>query len=674
MDKEKLLSYFEAHYLSKREVLFRLPLNLPIDAFWQELQNRRKARATVLPLYNASGRPYWFAVTDTMVSASEKLCEAALEQDDSFDPYRVQMTGTIMQECFFTSFVEGAQIPVQEAMDFLQRGTEPENIQEQMLWNNRNAWVSVMNALYRPIDEGMLKSLAFMLTEDMEGCSEEYRQSDQHPIAAMNNEPYSLPSSYILPERMNDYCKYLQSPDVHPLIKAAVGQAYILVSRPFQEGNERMSRMISYIVLMRSGYEFFRDISISGMIARESYRYYKSMCEILREENDGDLTYFIEYFLDMLSRALDTKRQADLRREQESIEAERNMATQPLRPPTPPTSVEEPTIVEMDEPTENDEPDIDEISNDSAPETADSPPGCAEFWKVVDSLERSFSTKEQNVARVIRLMLKAGKTSFTLNDWRSMAKYSKTAAQNARDCMLAKGLIDNVGSHHEGLFRFALDGIIRPQKKDRTAKSAVTAATPSSELIELLTSLEEHTDSARDMRIGKYIRQLVDAGITVTSAQDWVAANPVSKNVYAEDFRRAASLGILKKVIDKAPNILHYEINMVPRKSERFDNMTDMQRNCLAMLYERFHQHPFTVDEGAKCIQKPVSTSAYHFSNLMSMGALKCKKEPGRLVLYNVAVTPDEHPECFSESENKNVAAKMTRPTGSSSVGSIASA
>ena len=37
MDKEKLLTYFQDHYLSRQEVLFKLPLNYSIDSFWPEL-------------------------------------------------------------------------------------------------------------------------------------------------------------------------------------------------------------------------------------------------------------------------------------------------------------------------------------------------------------------------------------------------------------------------------------------------------------------------------------------------------------------------------------------------------------------------------------------------------------------------------------------------------------
>ena len=44
MDKEKLLAYFQEHYLSRQEVLFKLPLNQPIDAFWPDLLNRRKSK------------------------------------------------------------------------------------------------------------------------------------------------------------------------------------------------------------------------------------------------------------------------------------------------------------------------------------------------------------------------------------------------------------------------------------------------------------------------------------------------------------------------------------------------------------------------------------------------------------------------------------------------------
>jgi hypothetical protein len=55
------------------------------------------------------------------------------------------------------------------------------------------------------------------------------------------------------------------------------------------------------------------------------------MREIIRSENDGDLTYFVEYLLELLVRALDGTKMEAAERAQSQLEAERKMALQPLK-------------------------------------------------------------------------------------------------------------------------------------------------------------------------------------------------------------------------------------------------------------------------------------------------------------------------------------------------------
>lgn len=136
------------------------------------------------------------------------------------------------EELFFTGFVEGAQISLQEAMEFLGRGTEPENVQEQLIQNNRNAWSDMLGALYYPLDERFVRQLAHRLTDEMEGHAGDYRQSDTHTIAAMGSESYSVPSSTALPGLMQEYYAFLGSTEVHPLIKAAVANDLLRRSSP----------------------------------------------------------------------------------------------------------------------------------------------------------------------------------------------------------------------------------------------------------------------------------------------------------------------------------------------------------------------------------------------------------------------------------------------------------
>ena len=387
MDKQQLLQYFQNNYLSRQDVLFKLPLNISIDSFWQDLVNQRKARATVLPLFTASSQPYWFVTTDKMVKASERLCEEAMRHDSFFDPYRIPLsqalTSALSQEAYFTSYVEGAEYPIQAAVDFLRRGTEPENAYEQNILNNYQAGSYLLSALSIPFDETFVKELAAILGEglvdtvsagqgaalsagqgamsvsgqgaalsagqgmplpagysgqNVQNTSGFYRTTDMPVIPAMEGEPYTVPPAYMLPDRMGQFYNYLADVRVHPLIKAAVAQAFILTTRPFPEANERLGRLISNAVLLRFGYDYFLDISISAYIARESFRYFKAMREIIRSDNEGDLTYFVEYYLELLVRALDGTRKEEAERLQSQLEAERQMALQPLEQPSDPST------------------------------------------------------------------------------------------------------------------------------------------------------------------------------------------------------------------------------------------------------------------------------------------------------------------------------------------------
>ena len=212
----------------------------------------------------------------------------------------------------------------------------------------------------------------------MDEGGQDYRSFELEESLLEGGEVYEYPPPYALPGRMGDLCGFLASKDVHPLVKAAVAQGYISAVRPFPEGNERLSRMISSAVLLRSGYDFFRDISISSVIAKENYRYYKCMQEILRSENGGDLTYFMEYYLDLLVRALDSKKERERRRVQESLAREREMAREPLRAPSAPASQ-----VEAVFPDEEDEP----LPDDSQ-RTANGQPSPGRFNRRIASWNR----------------------------------------------------------------------------------------------------------------------------------------------------------------------------------------------------------------------------------------------------------------------------------------------
>ena len=490
----------------------------------------------------------------------------AIGQDVTFDPYRAGMTSAMTEEMFFTSFVEGAQIPLQEAMDFLQRGTEPESIQEQMIWNNRRAWAEMTTTIYRPLDGSFVRGLAFMLTEEMDDCAEDYRQADQHPIAAMNNESYEVPPAYSLPDRMNEYYDFLQKPDIHPLIKAAVAQAYLLVTRPFPEGNERLSRMMSSAVLLRSGYDFFRDISISSVIARESYRYYKSMCEIIRSENGGDLTYFLQYYLELLVRALDVrderqrKREQKAReREQETQRKEREMARKPLTPfvqpceedikwdtpddaegiplPNPPASTEdEPVDAENIDTADPDSPFVNTRSRVLPPVPLMEP---EKYLQTLSKLKHSRYPSIRGMPEKVSRMIQAGLMQFSVRQWSEITGSDKISADYECRYMYEKGWMTRTkedkgliytfrikideGNYEKGLIPLpglseSSDGIAGEKENEQQVEGG---SSPHDSLQTRLIQLER-SRSSLVQSIVTTIRDLQDNRINAFTCNEWM--------------------------------------------------------------------------------------------------------------------------------------------------------
>ena len=317
MDRERLMNGLDRLYLPKREMLSRIPLGVSLDACWQELVNRRRSKATRLPMRGTDGENYWFVVTDSMVTASEKIVEEAMLPYQSADM-------AVLEESFYTSFVEGSPMTIEEAMAYIRQNNPPQDIHEQMLQNNRQAIAFAMEHAYLPLTEEMICTLASILTAEMDGGGGTYRTDDKHTIPFMGGEPYSVPPAAGIPGMMRDFVIYLLDPGVHPLLKAAVAHAWFMIVRPFNEGNERLARLVAAMVLIRARYTFFTEVSLSALIAMDGYGYYDAVANVLRESDTGDWTYLVEYYVALLGKAID---EIHRRRQEKEVELARQTLT-----------------------------------------------------------------------------------------------------------------------------------------------------------------------------------------------------------------------------------------------------------------------------------------------------------------------------------------------------------
>jgi len=108
----------------------------------------------------------------------------------------------------------------------------------------------------------------------------------------------------------------VEAKTVHPLLTMAVFVVCFLAIHPFQDGNGRLSRILTTLLLLRFGYEYVPYISHESVIEENKDSYYRALRQTqktLREEKT-DWESWILFFLKCLKKQKD-KLSAKLERE-----------------------------------------------------------------------------------------------------------------------------------------------------------------------------------------------------------------------------------------------------------------------------------------------------------------------------------------------------------------------
>ena len=98
-----------------------------------------------------------------------------------------------------------------------------------------------------------------------------------------------------------------QDQDMHSLLTIADFVVRFLAIHPFQDGNGRLSRILTNLLLLRSGYTFIQYSSHERVVEANKDNYYlalKTSQEKLKSQKDFSLTW-VEFFLELLKKQKD---------------------------------------------------------------------------------------------------------------------------------------------------------------------------------------------------------------------------------------------------------------------------------------------------------------------------------------------------------------------------------
>lgn len=144
----------------------------------------------------------------------------------------------------------------------------------------------------------------------------DYKKLNNHVVAIDENGKeigvvFETATPFETPKQMEELIawtnKTINEEAMHPLLIIAVFTVQFLAIHPFQDGNGRLSRVITTLMLLRSGYGYVPYASLESVIEENKDIYYKNLRRTQKtlKGNDPDWTPWVGFFLRCLKKQKD---------------------------------------------------------------------------------------------------------------------------------------------------------------------------------------------------------------------------------------------------------------------------------------------------------------------------------------------------------------------------------
>ena len=135
-----------------------------------------------------------------------------------------------------------------------------------------------------------------------------YRNGEMQVISgAMGKEKvhYEAIAAEKVKSEMDNFLKWINSKNdkIDSVIKAAIAHLWFVTIHPFDDGNGRIARAISDMLLARSDESKLRFYSMSAQILKERKKYYEIL-EKTQHSESNDITAWLQWFLNCFKNAL----------------------------------------------------------------------------------------------------------------------------------------------------------------------------------------------------------------------------------------------------------------------------------------------------------------------------------------------------------------------------------
>jgi Fic family protein len=320
------------------------PDGMTPEEWWLITKVARNGMKRTLPLTDSKGRAFSYALPDEVLRRLESVDKhtsgrIGVPEPVTHDaPDRTRyVINSLIEEAITSSQLEGAETSHGVAKDMLRTGRQPRNRDERMISNNYRAMQRVGEIRHLPLTPALICDIHRIVTAgtlDDPTAEGRLQLPGEDRVVVEDLQGGSIlhqpPPAEELPDRLQRLCDFAnQASDmvsyVPPVVRAIAVHFMLAYDHPFLDGNGRTARVLFYWSMLNQDYWLAELLPISRLIKKAPSQYARSFLHT--EQDEGDLTYFVIYQLQIIQRAISdlqkylAQKVAETRRLRESLAA-----------------------------------------------------------------------------------------------------------------------------------------------------------------------------------------------------------------------------------------------------------------------------------------------------------------------------------------------------------------
>lgn len=211
----------------------------------------------------------------------------------------------LILESHYSTHIEGTAINLEQAQDILSgkkvKGVNRDDEKELINYKKAMYFISKYLGKDNPVSEGLIRELHKILVHDVRGAQAhpgEYRRIQNYVVNSRTKKIiYTPPTSLEVPHLMKEFVEWINAniKKISPVIVSAISQFQFVHIHPFLDGNGRTARLLSTLILYKTGYDFKKLFTISEYYDKDRFAYYSAIQSV--RKNKMDMTVWLEYFI-----------------------------------------------------------------------------------------------------------------------------------------------------------------------------------------------------------------------------------------------------------------------------------------------------------------------------------------------------------------------------------------